>query len=139
LAAVAGPTKPPAEPAKIHIEVSPEEVAPGGRATVTLQLHPIDGIKINRYPKIKLVIPDQPLLGSPSELQIGNDAPPPPESADDNYFKTVDPLELNLQIDDDASAGKHEIEGKLTYFYCVIASGFCAPARVPVKIPVVIR
>jgi hypothetical protein len=138
-AAVAGPVKPPAVPAKIQIAVSPEGVAPGGQASVTVQLRPIDGIKINRYPKIKLEVPEQPLLGSSSELQIGNDAPPPPESADDNYFDEVDPLELSLEIDDDATAGEHEVEGKLTYYYCVIASGFCAPARVQVKIPVVVR
>ena len=32
-----------------------------------------------------------------------------------------------------------EIEAKLTYYYCVVESGFCAPKRVPVNIPLKIR
>jgi hypothetical protein len=58
---------------------------------------------------------------------------------DKNYFKTVDPLALLLSIDPAAETGTHELEAKLTYFYCVSASGFCAPKTVPVKFAVNVR
>ena len=48
-------------------------------------------------------------------------------------------MELLLRLDKAAPSGKHEIQGKLSYAYCVIASGYCAPVRVPVNIPVQIH
>jgi hypothetical protein len=101
---MAAPPKPPKEPAKIKVSVSPEAVSRGGQAEVTVVLRPI-----------------------------------PPDAKESNYFDTVDPVQLELQVDASAPVGQHAIAGKLTYYYCVTASGFCAPARVPVKIPVEIR
>ncbi len=69
-----------------------------------------------------------------AEGSVGNDKAPPPGQMDANYFKTVDPVELTLSIDAAAPDGTHDIPAKLTYFYCVTASGFCAPKTVPVDI-----
>jgi hypothetical protein len=128
--------KPPAEPAKIRIAVSPDRVPVGGSAEVTLQLAPKAGIKINRYPKIKLVVPEQPGLTKQAEAAIGNDRPPPPGKIEANYYDTVDPVTLRIELDREVSRGVHEFDGRLVYYYCVKKSGFCAPARVNVKIPV---
>jgi hypothetical protein len=131
--------KPPAKPADLAFSVSPEIVAAGEEATITLRIEPISGVKINRYPKIKLQIPGQEGLVGEGYAEIGNAKPPPPDKMDTNYYKTVDPVELTLKLDGKAKSGKHKVEGKLTYFYCVTASGFCAPARVPVEIPIAVR
>ena len=72
-------------------------------------------------------------------VEIGNDTPPPPGQMEINYYKTVDPVELQLTLDAQAPSGRHELEGKLTYYYCIAASGFCAPKRVPLAIPIEIR
>jgi hypothetical protein len=57
-----------------------------------------------------------------------------------NYFATVDPIELDLVVDAGAAPGAHQVEGKLTYFYCVTKGGyFCAPKRVSVAIPLRVR
>jgi len=133
------PAKPPAVPANIDISVAPEALKPGSEALITLRLEPIEGVKINKYPKIKLEVPASAGLNAEAKVEVGNDAPPENFETGANYFKTVDPVELKLLLDDAAPAGDHKIEGKLTYFYCVAASGFCAPKRVPVQIPVAIR
>ena len=39
----------------------------------------------------------------------------------------------------EAAKGRHDVVGKLSYFYCVAASGYCAPAKVDVTIPVTVR
>ena len=104
-----------------------------------MQLTPIEGVKINRYPKIKLKVPAHSGLVEAGEAAVGNSAPPPPDKLDQNYFDVVEPLELLLNLDEAAPRGKHEIQGKLSYAYCVIASGYCAPVRVPVNIPVEIH
>jgi hypothetical protein len=135
----AQPAKPPKEPAKLDIKVTPGTVEAGADATVTLKIVPIEGVKINRYPKIKLQVPAQAGLVGEARVEIGDAKPPPPEKMSTNYYKTVDPLELRLTLDDAATSGKHELDAKLTYFYCVSASGFCAPARLSIKIPVAVR
>jgi len=138
LTGVAATVKPPETPAKITVDVTPHAVAPGGEAEVTLKLAPIDGVKINRYPKIKLRVPTQEGLVAETEASIGSSTPPPPDKKT-NYWDRVDPLVVKLTLDDAAASGNHEIAAKLTYYFCVPASGFCAPKRVPIKIPIVIQ
>jgi len=131
------PKSPPKEPARVELSVSP--ASPGGEARVTVRLQPAEGIKINRYPKIKLKVPGKPGLVDAAEAAVGSTAPPPPERIEANYFKTVDPVELTLVVDSRAPAGEHKLPGQLSYFYCVAASGFCAPAKIPVTIPLTVR
>ena len=139
-AALAAPLKPPAEPAKIEVSVSPDGVDRGGAAQVTVQLRPIEGVKINRYPQIKLEIPAHDGVHAEASATVGNDSPPPPELlATKNYFDEVDPIELEIWLDESAPVGELYVEGKLTYYYCVIESGFCAPKRTPLKIPLTVR
>lgn len=136
----AGPGAIPAgENATLKILVEPTPAAAGTEARVTAQLVPNAGIKINKYPKIKLAVAEQAGLVAPAEASVGASAPPPPEDLESNYFKTIDPVSLPLKLDPKAAKGKHEIPARLTYFYCVAASGYCAPARVNVKIPVEVR
>jgi hypothetical protein len=140
VAMAAQPPKPPAEPAKIAISVEPESVSPGGRAEATLTLAPIEGVVINRYPKITLKVAETEGLVHAAEVAVGNDAPPPPDDkSGSNYFDEVDPVRLTLSFDEAVKSGAHEIDGKLKYYYCVKKSGFCAPKRMTVKIPVRIR
>lgn len=134
-----GPQAPKGDPAVISIAVAPESVAPGGEAAVTVRLLPASGIKINKYPRIKVIVPEKPGLVAASEVSLGNDAAPPPDKLETNYFKNIDPLLLKLKLDAAAPKGKQDIDGKVSYFYCVAASGYCAPAKVAVKIPVVVR
>jgi hypothetical protein len=135
LTSVAAAVKPPKNPATITVDVTPQAVTPGGEAEVTLKLAPIDGVKINRYPKIKLRVPTQEGLVAQTEASIGSSTPPPPDKKT-NYWDGVDPLIVNLTLDEAATSGNHEIAAKLTYYFCVPASGFCAPKRVPIKIPI---
>ena len=79
--AVAAPLKPPANPAKITISVTPQSVAPGGQAEITLTIDPISGVKINRYPQIKLKVPDQEGLVGEAETAIGSKMLPLPAAS----------------------------------------------------------
>ena len=134
LAVSAAPVKPPKNPAKITIEVAPEVLSPGGEAEVTLRIDPIEGVKIARYPQIKLVVKAQDGFVGEARATVGSAKPPPPDKLDTNYWGEVDPVVMTLTLDDDATPGTHEIDGKLTYYFCV-SGNYCAPARVPVKIP----
>ena len=127
-------------PVKIAVLVSPAAVAAGSDTSVTVRLDPRPGIKMNKYPKIKLQVPAIPGLVDAAERSLGNSAPPPADQLDSNYFHGgVDPLTVKLHLDAQATKGPHEIRAKLSYFYCVAASGYCAPAKTEVTIPLPVR
>jgi len=127
-------------PVRVAIKVDPVAVAAGGEAKATLQLTPNPGIKLNKYPKIKIRIPESAGLVAAAEASIGNPEPPPADNLDANYYHgAVDPLSVTFRVDHAAGKGKHAVAGELRYFYCVAASGYCAPAKVAVTIPVTIR
>jgi len=137
--ALAGPPAEP-PPVQVSISVAPEPAAPGGDAAVTVVLKPAAGIKLNKYPKIKIQIPEAAGLVTAAEASIGNAAPPSADNLDANYYHgDVDPLSVTFHLDPAAGKGRHEVAGKLSYFYCVAASGYCAPAKVQVTIPVTVR
>ena len=135
-----GPPSVPAEPVKVSIAVAPTPAVPGQDAAVTVTLQPSPGIKLNKYPKIKLVVAAAPGVVAAAEGAIGASRPPASDQLESNYYKgTVDPLVVNLPVDPAASSGKHDVPGRLSYFYCVAASGYCAPAKVDVSIPITVR
>ena len=138
LAAAGGPI-PAGENATLRLLVDPTPVAAGAEAKVTAQLVPNAGIKVNKYPKIKLAVAAKEGLVGAAEGSVGAAAPPPPDDLESNYFKSIDPVSLSLKLDPKAAKGRHEVPARLTYFYCVAASGYCAPARVNVTIPIEVR
>jgi hypothetical protein len=136
---LAGAGGPPRKPARVDVAVAPASLAAGATATVTVKVVPAEGVKINRYPKIQLKVPEVASVVAAAEASIGNAAPPPADDMTSNYFKEPEPLRLDLQLSPVASRGSHEVRGELKYFYCVAASGFCAPAKTEIKIPLKVR
>jgi hypothetical protein len=139
-AASGGGSAPENTPVKVAVAVSPQKIGAGADTVVTVRLDPKPGIKLNKYPKIKLQIPAVPGLVDAAEQSLGNPAPPPADQLDANYFHgSIDPLTITLHLDALAVKGQHDILAKLSYFYCVAASGYCAPAKTELKIPVTVR
>jgi len=138
-AGASGPVIPKGEAAKVEIGVSPESVAPGAEAEVTVRVIPASGIKINRYPRIRLSVASQDGLVEGGDASVGNDIPPDPDHMEKNYFKTVEPVRLKLKLASQAPTGRHEIDALLRYSYCVAASGYCAPVKTPLKISLNVR
>ncbi len=140
--ALGGPPAPSPKdaPVSVAVSVSPGAVASGSDASVVVKLEPKAGIKLNKYPKIKLQVPAVAGLVAAAEESLGNPGPPPPDQLDANYFHgAVDPLKLTLHTERGASKGTHDVPAKLSYFYCVAASGYCAPAKADVTIPITVR
>jgi hypothetical protein len=125
---------PLAKSADIKVEISPETLHPGDSARITVWIAPLEGVKINRYPKIKLKIPALEGVVEAALTEIGDEKPPPPDKLETNYYATVDPVVLELPISATAPTGTHKLDAKLNYFYCVKKSGFCAPARLSLEI-----
>jgi hypothetical protein len=139
-AAPAAPAPPLTEqPATIRVQIAPESVEPGGQARVTVTLDPAEGVKVNRYPKIRLEVPARPGLLAGGSATLGDDRPPAIDQTGGNYFDEIQPLTLALDLERGAPSGSHEIEGQLVFYYCVTKSGFCAPKKSPVKFALNVR
>jgi hypothetical protein len=127
-------------PVKWAVSVAPAAVPAGSEASATVTLVPKAGIKLNKYPKIKLQIPASAGVVDAAEGSMGNAAPPSADNLDANYYHgDVEPLIVKFHVDAAATPGRHEVPAKLSYFYCVAASGYCAPAKIAVSIPVTVR
>ena len=136
----ANKVKPPENPAQIKLSVEPGSITPGGSARVTVELAPMDGVKINQYPKIQFKVTAEEGLVGAAAVSMGNDTPPAEENLKDNAFKELKPLHLTIELDQAAPKGKHELAGKVTYAYCMSGKDyFCARKRVSVKIPITVQ
>ncbi len=137
---LAGAAKGPQPDAvRVRVSVAPEVVPAGGDFQAIFELVPGPGIKLNRYPKVKVEIPPQEGLAGGAATALGNDAPPPPDDLQSNYFKNIDPIRLGLKVHPSAARGRHELGARVSYVYCVASSGYCAPVKTEVKVPLTVR
>jgi hypothetical protein len=101
----------------------------GRKANVTVTLNVMNGYKINREPVVSLAV--TPVAGiNLAEKSV--DASPVDKKSNDEYYVDLPTMTIGLTA---AKAGKYELPGKLTYFFCSKADGFCAKQVLDVKIP----
>jgi Disulphide bond corrector protein DsbC len=104
-------------------------VKAGRKASVTVSFDLLKGYKINRDPTITLSV--TPVSGVKVE-KTAIDASPVDKKSKDEYYVDLPTLTLGVTA---AKAGKYELPGKLTYFFCSKSDGFCSKQTVDVKIP----
>jgi len=122
----------PAPEMKLKVTQEPDPLRLGGEGLVRVLVEPPEGITLNRYPGIKLAIEKSTgLTPGASGAFVGTTTPI--DDPNEFAFKKIEPLELKVTP---TRSGTGEIEGTLTFTYCVKASGFCAPAKQKVKLPV---
>ena len=93
----------------------------------------INGYMINRDPKVSLAV--TPVAGVTLEKKAIEASPVDPKSKDE-YYVDLPTLKVGVTA---AKPGKYELPGKLTYFFCNKADGFCAKQTVDVKIPLLVE
>jgi hypothetical protein len=130
LAVVTTPASPPAKRSKVDVPVvitpPADAVSPGERGEIKFLLSPPAGIKINRYPPVRLKLePPERIDLDAAEFRQGSDKP----IADpkDFPFKTIEPLVVGFSVKPDARPGTTRVAGQIKFVYCVTSSGFCAP------------
>jgi hypothetical protein len=101
----------------------------GQKATVTVSFNVLKEYKINRDPTITLAL--TPVTGV--KLAAATiEASSIDKKSTDEYYVDLPTLKVGVTA---AKAGKYEVPGKLTYFFCHKTDGFCAKQTVDVKIP----
>jgi hypothetical protein len=108
---------------------TPPAVKAGRKADVAVSFNVINGYKINRDPKVSIAI--TPVAGITLEKKAIEASPVDPKSKDE-YYVDLPTMKIGVTA---AKAGKYELPGKLTYFFCSKTDGFCSKQTVDVKIP----
>lgn len=102
----------------------------GKRGDVTVSFTALTGYSIDRTLPLTLKLTAVPgvTLAKTDLAASGNDP-----KAKDQYYVDLPTIKVPLTA---AKAGKYEVPGKLKYFFCSKADGFCSFQVLDVKIPV---
>jgi hypothetical protein len=101
----------------------------GRKTNLTVSFDLKKGYKINREPTISLDI--TPVNGVNLDAK-SIEASSIDKKSKDEYYVDLPTLTVGLTA---VKAGKYELPGKLTYFFCSTSDGFCSKQTVDVKIP----
>ncbi len=112
-------------PADVKVSVSaPIPAAPGGHSEVIVTFTIPEGIKINRFPPIKLTLTAaEPVSLDKAEWRQGSDQPI--EKVEDFPFKTVEPMSAGFGVAPGAAPGKYPVSGKIRFITCIQKTGSC--------------
>lgn len=103
---------------------------PGKKAEVTVSFGLLNGYAINRTPPISLKLTAVPGVKlAKADFTTSSDDP----KSKDEYYVDLPAIKVPVTA---AKPGKYEVPGKLTYFFCSKADGFCSRQVLDVKIPV---
>ena len=138
LPAAAAPAKSRKKPPEIGVSIAqePRPVGLGAPAEIRVTLEPPPGVALNRYPGIKLKVGKAKGIRSAAE-EVFLGSREPIEDPEEMYFETLEPLSIELTAEGEGPEQRF-VTGTLTYFYCVKASGFCAPARKEIELPLIV-
>jgi len=117
-------------PQVLHPEFKPAApVKAGKRAEVIVSFTAIKGYVVDRELPFTLKLTETPgVTLEKSEVAASGKDP----KSKDNYYVDLPTLKVGVTA---AKAGKYEVPGKLKYFFCNKADGFCSTQTVDVKIP----
>jgi len=117
-------------PAVLKHDLKTATVKAGQKADVVVSFNLMDGYAINRTPPMNLKLTG--VSGVSLAKSDFTTSPDDPKSKDEYY---VDLPKISVPVTA-AKPGKYEIPGKLVYFFCSKADGFCARNILDFKIPV---
>lgn len=110
---------------------SQQTVTSGAEGKLHIELRVKEGFKVAKRPAPKLQVNPHAqfgvVVGGFSESVAGKDA---------DYFGGFKPLQLVIAPAKMIPAGKHSLEGKLTYFYCSDVDKYCSRSVEALTIPV---
>jgi len=108
-------------------------VRAGQKTDLTVSFKVTPGYLINHTPPISLKLTS--IAGIKLEKTELTSPSKDPKSKDE-YYVDLPTLKVSVSA---AKSGKYEIPGKLTYFFCSKADGFCSKQDFDVRIPLLVQ
>lgn len=121
-------------PQVLHPDFKPAgPVKAGKRVEVIITFTAVKGYAVDRELPFTLKLTTVPgVTLDQSDLAASGKDP----KAKDNYYVDLPTLKVGLLA---SKAGKYEVPGKLKYFFCNKADGFCSTQTLDVKVPVIVE
>ena len=120
-------------PQIVRPNYSADPIGPGRQGEVVVSLDVLDGYVINRIPQMQLKLESvRGLTLAESEMLSPTEDP----KSTDSYYVDVPDFTVSFEA---TRAGRYEIPGELTYFFCSLADGFCSRQIIAVNLPVMVR
>jgi hypothetical protein len=110
-------------------------VKAGQKADIVVSFTAIKGFVIDRQPQTPLTLKLTEVSGvkiAKAEIVASSTDP----KSKDEYYVDLPVVHVTATA---AKAGKYEIPGKLTYFFCNRSDGFCSKQTVDVRIPLQVQ
>ena len=101
----------------VTVSIKPLEIKSGGTAQLIVNFKPKKGIRINLDPPIEIEL--EKSIASKGKIEI-------PKMKKEAYLNPAKPLKQNFTLKKNISPGTHTLKGKLNYFYCSDAEGWCS-------------
>jgi hypothetical protein len=101
----------------VTVSIKPLEIKSGGTAQLIVNFKPKKGIQINLDPPIEIEL--EKSIVSKGKIEI-------PKMKKEAYLNPAKPLKQNFTLKKNISPGTHTLKGKLNYFYCSDAEGWCS-------------
>lgn len=105
----------------------------GQPGAVTVSFVLVKGFAINHKPPISLKLTS---ISGVSLAKTDFATPEEDPKSKDEYYVDLPSITVPVSA---SKAGKYEIPGKLTYFFCSKSDGFCSRQVLDLKIPVVVQ
>ena len=105
----------------------------GQPGEVTVSFNLLKGFAINHMPPISLKLTK---VSGVTLAKTDFETPTEDPKSKDEYYVDLPSIKVPVTA---AKAGKYEIPGKLTYFFCSKTDGFCSRQVLDVRIPVVVQ
>jgi hypothetical protein len=115
---------------KVAGPAGPMRAGQPGEVTVSFNL--LKGYAINHKPPISLKLTK---ISGVTLMKTDFATPTEDPKSKDEYYVDLPSIKVPVMA---AKAGKYDIPGKLTYFFCSKTDGFCSRQVLDVKIPVVV-
>lgn len=113
----------------VNVELKfPAKISTDKSGELSFFFKPIDGIHVNTTPMFELRFDKN----SSFEV-IGN---PRFQKNEKDYLNITKPIEFSIKPKSEVKPGKHTVKGKLNYFYCSDAEGWCNRFTQPIDITI---
>lgn len=114
-----------------HVSVelqAPENISLSTDATLVFFLTPNKGIHINTTPAFEIVLEKNSQFEIKGKARFAKD--------ENNYLDIEKPVEFSLKAKNGVKTGNYTLKGKLNYFFCSDAEGWCNRFSQPFEVSI---
>jgi len=117
---------------RISVEVATDTLGAGAASELLVTFRPKKGFHVNAVPRVGFEL-DSGVAATLADSVVV------PRDTTTGYMDTREPVRQPFTLLKSAAAGRTELSGTLTYYYCSDKEGWCRRVKIPFSRNVVVR